>query len=304
MPTTSLAHRIRHALAALAVAAMLAPARTGAQAPPSGATDTAACLAAIPASAMRPTAVLLSLDPPVDADEALRTELVMLGRELARAVRDRMGGTDTSIALVDSTVSWRRFDPGITLVLSARESRVVLDSAGSPVVQARLRPILDSIARSGPAFIWPEGWQRETLRIPVGFEPVAHDADWRPLPPREDEATYPVFAVRHPWSTPAATVANGLRVEYPRSAVMPAGTGYVVAQFDIGPDGRTVRGSFVERRRRDVAGLPDYLREAYLKYVGAVRTAVEDGRFTPRMVGGCPVRSTVTQHFSFQVVEP
>lgn len=298
-------HRWALPLALSVVAACVASAQA-ASAPGAGtmATGQAACLDAIPASAMRAVPVFLRLAPPATADAAMRDQLALLAQELARGVRLRTGGSDEGVALPSATPGWRTFDDhGLALLVTPDSVRVLRDTLYDPAARTLIAAAIDSVVGEGGVFFWPERSPRATLRVPIELSVPPFDSTGRTSDGAEGAgAGFPVYAIRHPWWTPPMAAADGVRVTYPESARRLGADGGVWMRFVVGADGRSVAGSVRDEPPADLARYTRERREAYDALVGAVRQAIERGRFVPRRYAGCPTDREVRQFFQFELV--
>jgi hypothetical protein len=262
-----------------------------------------ACLDAIPASALRAVPVFLHLDAPAGTDSAVRSQLLLLAQEIARGVRLRTGGTDASVALPPHEPAWRSFRRlGLSLLVTPDSVRVVRDTAFDATARALVAPATDSVVGEGGVFFWPERSPRLARRVPILLSVPAFDSTGRAIDAGDGIAPgFPVFAIRHPWWTPAMALPDGVKVTYPESARRMGADGGVRMRFVVDEAGRAAPGSV-----RDLPPdrLPRYTREereAYDAFVGAVRQGIERGRFAPLTYAGCPVSREVEQFFQFGI---
>jgi hypothetical protein len=291
--------RFRALLAALGAITLLgASARTlVAQTTPTG-----ACLDQISSDSLRLTLIRLRLHSRDVRDGPIREQLQLVGQEVARALRARIAGNDSTVAAADSLLPWRelRQASGLSLLLTPDSVKVVTTRTDSNRVATLLRSVLDSLARGGPMFVWPETSPVMPVSADVLFE-LPYVETTR-LPVDDTLSTdFPVFVLRYPRVTPVQVAPPGPRVTFPAETKQLGNEGTIVAQFVVEADGNMRRGSFVDVPPADLARYNTEWRMAYDSFVRAVRNGVESARFIPARTGGCPIAMLVTQPFAFEL---
>jgi hypothetical protein len=151
----------------------------------------------------------------------------------------------------------------------------------------------------GPWFLWPDSTLDSLvfdlkLRVPL----VDHEGPAVFVVPVRNGV--PVFTVLRPWGE-SAHVIRPPHVWYPQGLDRSGVEGSLVVQFVVDTNGRadpaTVRDLWPSDRPRLTGELGAY----YDRFLGTVKSALEDARFQPANVGGCPIRQIVKMPFTFHV---
>ncbi|MCU0626414.1 MAG: hypothetical protein MUF21_08015 [Gemmatimonadaceae bacterium] len=260
------------------------------------------CVARLGPDAERRTLVRLELQAGELRDLPLLEQLQLVAQDIARAVRVRAAGNDSTLASVDSILPWRDFREGTGLALRFAPESLTVEATGavSRWAERLLRPVLDSAAREGLPFVWPRRSPRAPFSASVLVSVPYVDSTGAPFAGARVTG-FPVFVLGHPLMMPTYILPPGPRVTFPESVRLLGGEGTIIASFVVDAGGSVQPGSFSDAPPPDLDRYDGRRRKAYDDFVRAVRTAVDSVRFIPARIGGCPVAMRVNQSFTFQL---
>lgn len=238
---------------------------------------------------------------------AMRLQGANLAQVIAEHTAGLLGAPHGTLPPGEPAVNWNELIHSVMVTahrdghLTWRSSR---DTAGaSPRGDAGARLIiraLEAAREAGDAYlIWPAETAGDSLLLQMRLVPtIPYGRDISPS--RGDSLEVPIFTVATPREEPVGVVRPP-RVRYPQTSLRGKAEAFLVMEFVVDTNGRvdlaTLRDIWPLGLARPTGELGDY----YRSFLGAVRAALADARYTPARYGGCPRRMTIRQEFGFRL---
>lgn len=294
--------------AALLLCARTLPAQTAGVTVPIFDSATERCLASIPDSAMRRLPVFAVVRMRDTSDHAVPPSAENLLQVIADRIQVMLGAKPEVLAHGEPRVDWRELVPGLR-VSWYRDGQLRWAVDGDSIGVTRphaagarlLAAALDSARTAGDVFMpWPDSARTDSIRFSIELvRPTIDSAGV--MHPSRAKPEVPVFSVVAPRTTDVVPIRDGHFPEYPSRAQAAAASGAVVASFEVDTSGRVDLRTFHDVWPSDTPRPQGWRADYYADFVNSVRATLPKYRFVPARYGGCRVRETVTQMFTFSI---
>lgn len=273
-----------------------------------------ACVRAIPRSAYVRVPVLVYGEVADSLDRAARMSVDLAAQAVARNVRLALWGSGAALARADSAgrlpsadslFEERALEGGVRLVArrgGAVTWRPVVPPGAERADSAAALLLADAVGvtRGAGDLLVPDAFLRgDSLVFYLEHvRPYSAAGGERHLVTRRNPA--PAFELGVPPEKQAGL--NGrLSVRYPSELQSRGFVGKVIVRFVVDTAGRAEMSTLRDAYPAEAASLDRTKRGAYDLFLGAVRGAVQEARFFPADVGGCPVRRLVQLPVTFSL---
>ena len=319
--------RLARRFAALAGAALLAPAGAAAQTLslvlPEGEALTSAvvsagtppsCLEALPPSAFRRAGVYLVADhagaPFPRIPDAARVAVKLATESIAWRTRSLLGAPDGLLPAPDTLVNWRNVGRHLHVV-GHPDGRITWsypwdtpghepfrDSVGE-VTLALMGRALDSALAHNERFAWPDGIAADSIPFLVRMDYPDIDPRGKLQKMRGMHAAV-LLEIRAPMTTPVTPRRMGT-IRYPEESRLGGVTANIELQFVVDSSGRPVEPSIRDLWPDDKPRPTGFLLEHYEAFLTEIKRGLAVSRYNPARVGGCAVPQLVQQPFTFDI---
>lgn len=259
-----------------------------------------ACLDTVSAGAMSRALVYLHPEVVGDSSAGAIGAAGLLAQEAAGALRLLLGDSASTIPRGEPRVDWRHMHGRLEMVL-LRDGRHRVDGADSlDAGMALLAQAIERVSPSEAADLLPTpGPDSVRIAFTLVWPTVDHAGRVRSV---DERPLVPAFTIAYPWVDPVAP----LRIVQPRypdwgRGVYPVGA--VILDFVVDTSGRADRATIHDWWPAGRPRLAGQRGEWYDEFVRAVRASVEQSRYLPARIGGCPTRQLVRQPFQFLLTQ-
>jgi hypothetical protein len=263
------------------------------------------CIHRIPSSSLKRVPVFLQ----ATADSAERLVLPsadFLAQDVAFKIREVLGATGPQLAEGDSAVDWSRLwgEVIVTLHRDAKPTWKVPDWSMRADTIARssislLVRAIKAVVDEGELIPYPDGVPGDSISFSLSLvnPTVTEKGKILPVVARQP---IPVFSIAIAWER-SAEVIKPPPVSYPEYSRSIRAIGGVRLTYVVNKSGRVEPETIKEAWPAGVAKPQGQLLLAYEAFLRAVQRGVPSAKFSPAMVGGCPVRQVVQQYFDFRI---
>lgn len=221
-------------------------------------------------------------------------------------MRKMLGSNGPTLPEADSVIIWSRMW-GYMNVTAHRDKPLSWSvpgwAAGSDTVPqsslAFLRRAIASVVAEGDGIPITETFSGDSLSFRISLVHPQIERGGRVVPLTFREAI-PAFSLPLPWEKPVEMIGRPI-IEYPAAAKGQPMMNSVKLGFVVNESGRAVVESVKEvwpANRPLPTGAQLF---AYQALVRAVKRGLSTARFSPALVGGCPVNQVVEQTFQFKL---
>jgi hypothetical protein len=264
-----------------------------------------ACVLALPRSAYHRVGVGLDAVAYDGRGTRMLPAADLLTQTVAFRIRAMMGGSEERIPEADTLlVSPHRVYGAIRLTAEPdgkftwRASRTSPSDTSRSAISLVVRA-LEELSSEGEMVMWPEGMGREpvTFGLVILRPTVNRDGVESVVRARQP---MPLFMIDIPWEKPVELTKKP-RIFYPEKSRANAMTGGVEIEYIVDQEGKVVPGSLAEVWPDDRPKLDRSDMEFYRAFLRAVERGFPTARFSPALIGGCPVKQKVKQVFNFEM---
>ena len=262
------------------------------------------CIDRIPASAFKRVPVFLQ----ATADSAQRAVLPgaeLFGQSVAFKIREMLGTREPQMAEGDSVVRWTRLSGSILVTLhrgagltwSAQEWSVPADTIQRSSMSLLYRAV-EAVLNDGEFIQYPDAVDADSVFFSLSLvnPTVTEQGKMVPVVARHP---IPIFSLAIPWEKPIRVIKNP-RVEYPTFSQSIGSVGGVRVEYYVDKSGRAEPQTMKEVWPAGIPKPTGDLLTAYTEFLRAVKRGLPSARFSPAIVGGCPVKKVVDHFFEFK----
>jgi hypothetical protein len=292
--------RLTFALLAIALVALMAPVAMQAQSEGTQ-WESNPCLARIPVDSMRRVPVYLAAEANDSATRALLPNVSVLTQTVALRARALLGMQSDVLPRGEPTITWRNAPTGAAMI-AYRDDRLAWtasDSEGGPAFALLDRALLAVRSEGGPWFIWPDSTV-DSLVFELNLRVPTVDRQHRAYFAAPVRNGVPVFSILEPWEDQVHVIRQP-RPRYPVVLDDRRVEAVVVVEFVVDTTGHVDVGTIKDRWPADRPRLRGELGAYYRTFLRTVSSALEDARFEPARIGGCPVRQRARMPFVFKL---
>lgn len=221
-------------------------------------------------------------------------------QSVADTVHDMLPAAPGVLPAGEPAVMWPGASDSIALIAHRNgKLEVVPPAKPKPASAADLlsRAVQATVA-AGETVFWPDNVKVDSFPFAINTTRPMVDSSGKlsELPVRH--TAIPIFSIRTPWEEPAKELSRP-RVYYPAVNQYDGVSGTAVLSFVVDAAGRVDPSTIKDVWPATQPQLTGSRRAYYLGFVDAAKKGVLGARFSPALIGGCPVRMLVQEPFVF-----
>jgi hypothetical protein len=263
-----------------------------------------ACEASIRAEKTMSHEILLRASP-VDTEPAVAVQADLMAQDVASQVVALLGGTEDKLPVADRLMTWRSL-PAQLLVTIHPDGSATRRGVGAwrdTTATSLLVRAFDAARANGAArFIVPDNISSRPVVVRLVLDMELYAPGGQTKPPATARPGFAAFLMPYATESPAYPRRNNPRPRYPVGAEMSRMGGYVLMRFIVDTLGRAASASIHDLWPSDKPRLTGYLATYYDGFVSAVKAVLPTWRFSPALLGSCPVRQVVDLPIAFGAV--
>jgi len=267
--------------------------------------ETDSCIYRIPASSLKRVPVFLQ----ATADSTMKAVLPsadLFAQSVAFRIREILGARDAHLVEADSVVAWNRLwgEANVTLHKGGKPTWSVPEWSmrADTIPRSSIALLLNAISQvvdEGEMVSYPEGVDADSIPFSLSLvnPTVTEKGAILPVEARQPIAVFSIATAPER----SVRVIESPHVQYPEYSRWLRSIGGVRMTYVVNKTGRVEPATIKEMWPIGLERPTGQLLLAYEAFLRAVKRGIPSARFSPAMIGSCPVNQVVQQFFEFKM---